>query len=98
MRRYRKKPIEVFAVRWTGENEAELRAFAGDLFETVDPEDRGDDPDQTAAVMDTLHNTWVRVYDGQWIVKGVKGEFYPVAADVFEETYEPVPAMTQGTF
>lgn len=96
MPRFRKRPVEVEAVQWTGDNEAELVAFAGDLFRAVDPEDRGDDPDQTAAVMDTLHNTWVRVYDGQWIVKGVKGEFYPCAGDVFAETYEPAPESPYG--
>lgn len=90
MPRFRKKPVEVTAVQWTGGNEAELRAFAGDLFEAVEPEDRGDDPAQTATVMDTLHNTWVRVYDGQWIIKGVKGEFYPIDGAVLAETYEPV--------
>jgi hypothetical protein len=89
--RFRKKPVEVQAVQWTGDNEAELVAFAGVDFQAVCPEDRGDDPDQTAAVMDTLHNTWVRVYTGQWIIKGVKGEFYPIAEDVLAETYEPVP-------
>lgn len=92
MHRFRKRPVEVEAVQWTGDNEAELVAFAGSLFHAVDPEDRSDDPDQTAAIMDTLHNTWMRVYDGQWIVKGVKGEFYVIAPDVLAETYEPVHA------
>ena len=27
---------------------------------------------------------------GDWIIKGVKGEFYPVKPDIFEATYEPV--------
>lgn len=27
---------------------------------------------------------------GDWIIKGVKGEFYPCKPDIFEETYEPV--------
>lgn len=27
---------------------------------------------------------------GDWIIKGVKGEFYPCKADIFEATYEPV--------
>lgn len=27
---------------------------------------------------------------GDWIVKGVKGEFYPVKPDIFAETYEEV--------
>lgn len=87
---WRKKPVTVQAVQWTGDNEAELTAFAGDLFHAVDPDDRGDDPDQTAAIMDTLHNTWVRVYTGQWIIKGTKGEFYPITPEVLAETYERV--------
>ncbi|MBB6556182.1 hypothetical protein [Nonomuraea rubra] len=97
MRRFRKKPVEVTAVQWTGSNEAELVAFAGSDFEAVDPEDRGDDPEQTAAVRHPVHGTWVEVYDGQWIVRDAKGKFHPVAEDVFAETYEPVPSMTWGT-
>ena len=27
---------------------------------------------------------------GDWIIKGVNGEFYPCKPDVFEKTYEPV--------
>lgn len=30
------------------------------------------------------------VCPGDWIIKGVKGEFYPVKPDIFEMTYEPV--------
>lgn len=29
-------------------------------------------------------------YPGDWIVKGIKDEFYPVKPDIFAETYEPV--------
>jgi len=28
---------------------------------------------------------------GDWIIKGVKGEFYPCKPDIFAETYEAVP-------
>lgn len=28
--------------------------------------------------------------DGDWIIRGVKGEFYPCKPDIFEQTYEPV--------
>lgn len=48
--RLRKKPVEVEAVRWTGDNEGELIEFTGRLFMAVDPEDRGDDPDITGSV------------------------------------------------
>ena len=92
MARFRKRPVEVEAVQWTGDNEAELVAFAGTNFHAVDPEDRCDDPDQTAAVMDKLHNTWVRVYTGQWIVKGTAGEFYPITPEVLADTYDPLHA------
>jgi hypothetical protein len=29
-------------------------------------------------------------YVGDWIIKGVKGEFYPCKSDIFEMTYEEV--------
>lgn len=28
---------------------------------------------------------------GDWIIRGVAGEFYPCKPDIFEQTYEPVP-------
>jgi hypothetical protein len=31
------------------------------------------------------------VMPGDWIIKGVKGEFYPCKPDIFELTYEAVP-------
>jgi len=90
-KQYRKKPIAVEAVQWTGANVDEMIAFTGYDFHTVDPQDRGDDPDTTAAVFDKLHGTWVHVYDGQWIIRGIQGEFYPCADDVFTATYEQLP-------
>lgn len=88
--RWRKRPVEVEAVQWTGTNLAEVQVFAGGgYFDAVDPEDRTEDPDQTAEVYDKLHGTWVHVYDGQWIIRGVRGELYPCAGDVFAATYEP---------
>lgn len=62
----RKRPVDVQAVRWTGDNEAEL----------------------TGSVFDDLHSTWVGVKTGQWIIRGVKGEFYPCDPEVLAETYE----------
>ena len=89
---WRKKPVTIEAVRWTGSNETEVQAFAGPgYFEAVPPEDRDPDPDMTGQVYDKLHGTWVHVYDGQWIIRGVKGELYPIADDVLRETYDPAP-------
>jgi hypothetical protein len=32
----------------------------------------------------------LKVSDGDWIIKGIKGEFYPIKNDIFLETYEKV--------
>lgn len=87
---YRKKPVVISAIQWTGGNVAELIGYCGNKFMTVDEADRGDDPKQTAAIFDDLHNTWIHVYNGQWIIRGVQGELYPCADDVFTATYEAV--------
>jgi hypothetical protein len=86
---FRKRPVVVEAVRWTGDNEAQVREFADGLFKAVGPEGRNDDPDITAEVLDKLHSTWVGVKTGQWIVRGVKGELYPIDQEVLDETYDP---------
>lgn len=93
MPKFRKLPVVIEAVKWTGDNVEEVQTLTGfGYFQAVDPEDRTDDPDITAAVLDTLHSTWVGVKTGQWVIKGVKGEFYPIAPDVLAETYEAVDA------
>jgi hypothetical protein len=96
--RRRKKAIEVDTIQWLGNNEAEVQEFTGGAskFYALDDEDRenSDDPEATATVYDRLHSTWVLVYTGQHIVRGVKGEFYPIAEDVLAETYEDLPAAS----
>ena len=37
----------------------------------------------------------MRADEGDWIIQGVQGEFYPCKPDIFEATYEPV-ADTEG--
>lgn len=32
---------------------------------------------------------------GDWVIKGVKGEFYPCKPDIFEATYQPVPGVIE---
>lgn len=93
--RFRKLPVEISAIQWTGDNEADITAFTGTAnFHAVPPEDRIEDPDITAAVFDELHSTWVGVYTGHWVIKGVRGEFYPIDGSVLAENYEPVEATS----
>lgn len=89
IRTYQKKPVQVEAVQFK-DNYEEIEKFTRGSFRLVGEEDRGDDPDVIAEVFDYLHNTWVGVKEGQYIIKGVTGEFYPCAPAVFDATYELV--------
>lgn len=84
----RKKAVTVETLIWDGTNADQLDAFTGGKFQPVDPEDRDEDPDITGSVLDGLHSTWIGVKTGQHVIKGVKGEFYPIDAEVLAETYD----------
>lgn len=89
MPRFRKKPLEIEAIQWTGDNEAELFGFAEIDFYPYDEHQREIDG-FTAEVYDRLHKTWIKVKTGDWILKGIQGEFYPCEEAVFAITYEAV--------
>ena len=79
MSRYRKKPIVIEAVCWTGENFQEITDWADDVWER-----RG-----LLLMIHTREGT-MTADPGDWIIKGVQGEFYPCKPDIFDATYEPV--------
>ena len=93
MPKYRKKPVVVEAVRWTGSNLEEIRNFVGsDLIEEcVELFDikRTLKEILVDIAIDTLEGT-MRVDYGDYIIKGVQGEFYPCKPDIFLATYEEV--------
>lgn len=91
--RFRKRPVEVAAIQWTGENEAEIRSWCGpNLFGSLGPAIHRD-ADVTAEVLDTLHGSWINMRTGDWVVRGIRGEFYAITDDVLRATYEPVEAV-----
>lgn len=76
IKKYTKIPVEIEAIQFTGYNNAHCQAFIGDNFDNTRnypniKTDRG--------VM--------RVNKGDFIIKGVEGEFYPCDPDVFKKTY-----------
>ena len=81
MPRYRKKPVVIEAVQFKGWNDLECLAFCPTA---IDPEERG-----PSLIIPTLEGD-MRVSVGDYIIKGVQGEFYPCKPDIFEATYEPV--------
>lgn len=87
---YRKRPTAVYAIQWSGDNDADVIAFTGPaIFTALDPDDATADPGHTAQVFDTLHSTWVGVHTGDWIIRGIAGEHYPCRDTVFTQTYLP---------
>lgn len=87
---YRTRMVTVQARQWTGDNEAEIQKLAGaDRFYTIDPEDRADDPDATAALLETEHSTWVDVHHGDWVVRAGT-DLRRMTDAAFHAQYEPV--------
>lgn len=78
VRKFRKKPVVIEAVQFTG-NFDEIEQFVGG-----DAEFRGKE-----LIVATLEGP-LRASQNDWIIKGVSGEFYPCKPDIFEKTYEEV--------
>lgn len=79
--RFKKKPVIIDAVQWTGDNHAEMCEF-------IDPECFEIRANE-GLIIHTLegdHHASV----GDYIIKGVNGEFYPCKPDIFWKTYEAV--------
>lgn len=79
--KYRKKPVVIEAVQWTGENISEMIDFIIGSFEH-----ELEDPKELK--IKTLEGT-MTANVGDYIIKGVKGEFYPCKPDIFAATYDP---------
>jgi hypothetical protein len=90
--KYRKRPVVIDAIRWTGENTAAVRAFLGNDFGGVDYTVTGEWVALYVATLEdgTVGVTVKHVADvGDWIIRGVQGEHYPCKPAIFEATYEP---------
>ncbi|SFY18512.1 hypothetical protein SAMN04244548_02994 [Paracoccus pantotrophus] len=92
MPKFRKKPIVIDAMRWTGDNTRDIALWVQpDLAPHALPEGwwvRKTATGRTSLVVPTLegeHDTSI----GDWIIRGVKGEYYPCKPDIFAATYEP---------
>ena len=84
-----KKPIPIEAVQWTGSNRAEIANFCNQArFIYHDTAwEAGVAGVVVQLVIHTLEGD-MTAKQGDWIIKGIHGEFYPCAKDIFEESYE----------
>ena len=93
--RFRKKPVEVEAIRYDPPRNCEqVWRFLGWPWPQEDPTQEclhsNEECDETMPVfIYTLEGTMC-ADPGDWIIKGVQGEFYPCKPDIFDATYERV--------
>lgn len=83
--KYRKKPVVIEAIQVSIDNYDDVRSFCPKVQARV----VGVTGHRWNYAIPTLEGTMTAI-DGDWIIKGVKGEFYPCKPDVFAATYEPV--------
>jgi hypothetical protein len=82
--KFRKKPVVIEAMQWTGTNMPELIEFIGEHPPT----------DVLGFFIHTLEGQMF-ASPGDWIIKGVAGEFYPCKPDIFAATYERVGGLSR---
>jgi len=84
MSKFRKKPMVIEAIQWTGDNIESIRAFM-----EPDKPIQWTDAHSNCLIIHTLEGDH-RADISDWIIRGVKGEYYPCKPDIFEMTYELV--------
>lgn len=77
---YRKKPVVIQAVEWTGKN-------IGDIIKFMGSDAQNWTYDDDFLYIHTLEGTMI-AQKGSFVVKGIRGEFYAVEPSIFADTYE----------
>lgn len=88
MPKYRKKPVIIEAVQWDPDDMEVVGSVIGSMM--VNGLDASIGNDDKNLLINTLEGT-MSASRGDWIIKGVAGEFYPCKPDIFEATYEKMP-------
>lgn len=79
--KFRKKPVEIEAIQYYG--------MIQDVVDFIGIENTEMNKEMTKLYIKTLEGDML-VSHGDYVIKGVKGEFYPCKPDIFELTYERV--------
>lgn len=81
--KYKKRPVTVEALQYDGSEESrdKLRDFGAHILKY--------DRATLRLTIETIQGPSL-VYVGDFVIKGIQGEFYPCSAPIFEQTYEPL--------
>lgn len=82
---YRKKPVVIEALAYDGHNYDEV---VGWIDSVQARHTLASSPGDGVLMISTLEGE-MTASSGDWIIKGVQGEFYPCKPDIFDATYEP---------
>ena len=98
--KFRKKPVEIEAVQWTGKNLKDIQDFGASIspmaFTATSTmvqiiESGKYYPLIVPTLEDGTNRQAIHIADvGDWIIRGVKNELYACKPDIFEQTYEKV--------
>ena len=84
MQKFVKKPVVIEAIQYDGANITEIETFVGGKLPTVMNSNK-----DTQLVVSTLEGD-MKVTKGDYVIKGINGEFYPCKPDIFKSTYDVV--------
>lgn len=84
--KYVKKPVTIEAQQWNGDT----ANLVEPMYLSTNPKERN-----TPMIM-TLEGP-LKVSKGDFIIKGIKGEFYPCKPDIFEATYGKLEDLPNET-
>jgi len=91
--RFRKRPVEVEAIRFvaTTEGISELRDFCGSALGRVIKPSPSDPAEAEICTLEDGFTLVVRhiATEGDWVIRGVAGEFCPCEPEIFKATYDP---------
>ena len=86
IQKYTKKPVTIEAIQWTKENLPIIKEWLGENLAQLSSEERYKTPEHHWVIRDYLEGD-MKITEGDFIIRGVKGEFYPCKPDIFYATY-----------
>jgi hypothetical protein len=93
MPRYRKRPLVVDAIQWSGGATVPLDAFCPGEWARAEARGvrwLGPDDGERIVLWNMLEHCWICCPKGHWLIRGIVGEIHPCDPGVFARTYEAV--------
>ena len=86
MAKYRKKPVVIEAIKFDGSNGVALENWSYGAIDSME------NPKGVFYLQIITLEGPLKASVGDWIIRGIKSEYYPCKPDIFDATYEKVEA------